>query len=327
MDAPLSWSRDRDFQVPEKPDQFENTCREAWLLGQPPLEDYLQFVEEMTTGGTPLRSKLVDEWRAAKEYYGELEKKEAGIADNVEIVDLDHAMRPLARDVAADNRFLRACDTLPTRIAMVELERLIVGQSHVNVDHTDRLAARLADTTTSEALFRFCLPLDRAEAPVQMRKMDSSKFMLWSASSDFRFQEAALLRPDQVARIEPLGPVGGIIGLMTGYGSNFLSVIESDGRLVLHNGHHRAYALVERGFTHAPAVIQTVTRMDELKLAAGRRVLADPAFYFKSARPPLLKDFFDPIICKVLQVPKFISVVEISFEVNEYRVKDFASGA
>jgi len=327
MDARLSWSREHCGTSADAAGDQHGKCRQAWLLGQPPLEDYLELAEELADGDAPgPRSQLVDEWRRANDYYGHLERIEAGMADAVDVRDLDPVMGALAREVAADGRFLRACDTLPTRFASVELARLVVGQSHVTLDHTDRLATTLQDVTSPEALFRFCLPLDRAEAPVQMRKMGDSKFILWSASSDFRFQEAVLLHPDQINRVEPYGPIGGVLALMAGYGSNFLSVIESDGRLILHNGHHRAYALLEAGFTHAPAVIQTVTRMDELKVAAGRRVLADPAFYLKAARPPLLKDFFDPNIRKVLSVPRSMTVVELAFEVNEYRVKDFVCG-
>jgi hypothetical protein len=114
---------------------------------------------------------------------------------------------------------------------------------------------------------------------------------------------------------------------MVGYGSNFLNVIQSDGRLLLHNGYHRAYALRELGVTHAPCIMQTATRRDELNLVASRSVLEDPAFYLKAARPPLLKDFFDPRLRKVLRVPKILRVVELSFEAKEFEIVDFSNAA
>jgi hypothetical protein len=207
---------------------------------------------------------------------------------------------------------------------MVELDRLVMSQIHVNLTHIERLRTRIDAAASPEALFRFCLPLDRAEAPVRMRKVGSNRFLFWSESSDFRFHEPALLKPDQIGGYSSFGPLGGVIGLTVGYGSNFLNVIESDGRMVLHNGYHRAYALRSLGITHAPAIVQTVTRRDELNLVASRAVLDDPAFYFKTARPPLLKDFFDPRIRKVLRVPKILRMIELSFEVNEVEVVDFA---
>ena len=68
--------------------------------------------------------------------------------------------------------------------------------------------------------------------------------------------------------------------------------------------------------------MQTVTRRDELTLTVPSRVADTPAFYFKSARPPLLKDFFDPRIRKVVPVRRVKHVIELSFEVKEYDVED-----
>jgi hypothetical protein len=158
-----------------------------------------------------------------------------------------------------------------------------------------------------------------------MRRVGPQRFVFWSESTDFRFQEPTLLRPDQVNGLEAFGPVAGVLGLVVGFGSNFLNVIESGGRLLIHNGHHRACALRDLGITHAPCIVQTVTRRDELKIVAARAVTEDPAFYFAAARPPLLKDFFDPKIRKVLRVKEICSMVEVSFEVNERRIQDFAS--
>lgn len=316
MDARQDWTADEAREAVQD---------EVWLLGQPPLQDYLDFVADMTIGGDALpRAALVDEWRRANDHYYDLEANEAGIADAVEVRDLDPALRPLAEAVMADARWRRAFDVLPTRFAMVELDRLVVSQPHANLNHVERLKGRLGRAPTPEALFRFCQPLDRPEPPVQMRRAGSRRFVFWSASSDFRFHEPALLAPGQVSGYDAYGSLGGIVGLMVGFGSNFLSAIQSDNRLLLHNGHHRAYALRELGITHAPCIVQTVTRRDELNLVASRHVAEAPAFYFKAARPPLLKDFFDPKIRKVLRTPRIVRMVELSFEVKEHEVTDFA---
>ena len=85
-----------------------------------------------------------------------------------------------------------------------------------------------------------------------------------------------------------------IVGLPVGFGSNFFTAIRHEDRVLLHNGYHRAYAMRALGITHAPCIIQTVTRRDELEVAAKEQVADNPGFYFGTARPPLLKDFFDP---------------------------------
>ena len=44
----------------------------------------------------------------------------------------------------------------------------------------------------------------------------------------------------------------------------------------------------------------------------------DPAFYFLAARPPLLKDFFDPKIAKTLAVRRMETSVEVEFKLRDY---------
>jgi hypothetical protein len=325
MDARLAWSDERS-QAQREPER--GVRPEVWLLGQPPLNRYLNYVRDTTVNGRDLaRSQIIEEWRQANDYYGELEVREAGVADDPEIRELDPVLAPLVRELMADNRWRRGFDTVPALVAMVELDRLIVSQLHVDLVHTETLQARLGSAPTPEALFRFCLPLDRAEAPVQVRRAGSQRFLFWSESSDFRFHDPVLLDPGQIDGHDPCGPLAGVVGLMVGYGSNFLNVVQSDGRLILSNGYHRAYALRALGVTHAPCILQTATRRDELDLIASRTVLEDPAFYLKAARPPLLKDFFDARIRKVLQVRKMLRVVELKFEVKEFEIIDFNEAA
>jgi hypothetical protein len=301
------------------------SSEEAWLLGQPPLQRYLDYMQDTAIGAQMSRSKLVDEWRTANDYWHELEQSEVGVADSVDIRDIDTSLKPCVDEVMASSRYTRGFNELPTRFAMVELEKLIVSQRHIDIHHTERLKARLAGDTSLEQLFWFCMPVRSTETSVDMRRLGSKRFLLWSKSSDFRFHEAALLAPGQISGYEPYGPVGAAIGVMLGYGSNLLNAIQSDNRLLLHNGHHRAYTLLEMGFTHAPCIIRTVTRRDELNLLASADAAADPSFFFRAARPPLLKDFFNPKFRKVVKVPQLMRLLEVNIEVKEHETRDFDS--
>ena len=299
---------------------------EAWLLGQPPLQKFLDYVGETAIGGDRVRqSLLVDQWRTANDIYYDLEKTEGGIAETIEIQELSGELAMLAEKVRADATFKNTYEVLPTRFAMVELDKLIVSQQHVNLSHARSARARLGAAPGPADVFAMCLPLGRPQAPVQIRQTGAKRFVLWSPSSDIRFHEAKMFGPESIAGYESFGPIGAVLGLVVGFGSNFLNVIESDKRLVLHNGHHRAYALRDLGLTHAPCLIQTVTRLDELNVVASRQVCEAPAFYFKSQRPPLLKDFFDARLNTVLRVPKLVRMIELNFEVKDFEVKDFAS--
>lgn len=289
----------------------------VWLLGQPHLSDYLEFVREHVVGGAAMSPRrLTDEWRAANDHYYELEKSEAGEADRCEVRPLPPEMRGLARKVRASAYFRETFDALPTRILMVELDRLMVSQSHVESSFTDSLQAGLAPGAEARDLFRFCLPLDRQAPPVEVRKLGPDRYLLTSPSSDFRVHPTALLRADQLKNHASFGPVSAALAVVVGFGSNFLSAVRSGKRLVLHNGYHRAYALRAAGFTHAPCIVTDVTRKDELRIAASETVAGDPEFYFAAKRPPLLRDFFDPKLRKVLPVTRIETAIEVELKVK-----------
>ena len=287
----------------------------VWLLGQPHLADYLEFVREKVVGGEAIDARrLADEWREANDYYHVLEENEAGIADTAECLPLPKAMRPLAKALARYPYYRDTYDTLPTAIRMVELSKLIASQSSVSPGFSGELRARLGPDPSLEDLFRFCLPTDRPRPNVKARKVASDRWLFTSDSTDFRLHRAQLLDPAGVAALATFGPASHVLALPVGFGSNFLSVVKSDSRLLLQNGYHRAYTLLAAGFTHAPAVVQTVTRKDELALAANEEVVANAAFYFLAARPPLLRDYLDPRIGKRHLVHRMQTTVEIEIK-------------
>jgi hypothetical protein len=303
-------------------DQADQTLHEEiWLLGQPLLRNYLDFVQESVVGGADMnRAALTDEWRMANDYYEKLAKTEAGIADDVECVELDSKLQHLAGKVMADTRYRHTFDSLPTRFGMVELDKLVIYQIHVTGSFIYTLNQRLQPDLDPISLFHFCLPLGKPDAPIHMQRVGSKRFVFRSDSTDFRFQESLLLRPDQIANYENYGSIAGVAGVAVGFGSNFLNVIQDDDsqRLLLHNGYHRACALRAAGITHAPCIIQTVTRRDELDISADSDVAKSPGYYFNAPRPPLLKDYFDPKIRKLLPIKKMIRMVEVNFEVKEF---------
>lgn len=292
---------------------------QLWLLGQPTLADFLDHVRRSVDGGEDMdRRALVDDWRAANDHYYDLEVSEAGLADEIECLDLPEELAPLAKELSDTVSFRRTFDRMPTTIAMVELEKIVVSQRGVTLPFVEAQRERIGPDPDPESLFRFCQPLERRDPPVSIRRLGGHRFVFASDSNDLRYLDATLLRPDQVTGYDSSGPIGSIVGIVVGYGSNFLTVIRSENRMVLHNGYHRACALLAAGVTHAPAVIQTVTRRDELEVAATEKVSDDPAFYFRAKRPPLLKDFFDPKIRTVLRTKRREKLIEVSFEINEY---------
>jgi hypothetical protein len=289
----------------------------VWLLGQPHLSDYLKFVETKVPGGREMDArKLTAQWRAANDLYYDIEQVEAGIADTISRRPLDAGLRPLARAVKASSWFRASFDNLPARIELVELDKLVISQTHVESSFTDALGGTLGVAPEPADLFRFCLPLDRPMPPVRIQRLSGDRFLFSSPSSDFRAHHPTLYRPEQLKGIESIGQAAAMVGLMIGFGSNFMSAIRSGSRLLLQNGYHRAYTLRSLGFSHAFCIVEEVTRKDELKLTADGDVAADPEYFFASKRPPLLKDFFDKRLTRKLRVLPMENHVEVEIMVR-----------
>jgi hypothetical protein len=296
---------------------------ELWLLGQPPLSRLLDFVEDTAIDPDKVdRAALATEWRAANDYYMELEKTEAGIANQGTHRELDPRLAALADEVAAHPHFRRTFNTLPTTFGMVELDSLIVYQRHVTRNFVDARMARIGAAPAAEALFRICMPLGEPEAPVQIQKVGSRRYIFRSKSTDFRFHEPTLLRGEQMTGYDSLGAIAGVVGLVVGFGSNFLNAVRVGNRVLLNNGYHRAVALRALGITHAPCIIQTASRVDELQISVRSRVADEPELYFESARPPLLRDFFDPRIRKLVPIRQRTRHIEVNFEIKDYLVTE-----
>jgi hypothetical protein len=293
---------------------------EVWLLGQPPLSRLLDFFDSAVVDSEKWnRAALIDEWRAANDLYMELEKTEAGAGNQGSHRELDPQLAALADEVSASPRFRRSFNKLPTSFGMVELDSLIVYQRHVTRNFVD---ARIGSAPDPEAVFRICMPLGVPEAPVQIQKVGSRRYLFRCKSTDFRFHEPALLRPEQLPGYDSFGAIAGVVGLVVGFGSNFLNAVRVGNRMLLNNGYHRAVALRAAGITHAPCIIQTASRVDELQISVRSRVADDPGFYFESARPPLLRDFFDPRIRKLLPIRERMRHIEVNFEIKDYLVSE-----
>jgi hypothetical protein len=290
----------------------------VFLIGRPPIGELLGFIRTMAVDGQSIDlGELTAEWRAANDHVLKLEKEEAGVADNPQVTAIGESLRPLAAAVMADPVCNRAYRFVPTDVAVIDLNRVVVFQKFINLSYVDELKHRLGSTPSPEAVFSFALPLQPEQPQFHMMQSAQNMYTLVSTSTDFRFLEAKVLQPQDVKSLDSTGRPVVILGLAMGYGSNFLNVLDVENRLVLANGSHRAYALRDLGITEIPCLIQRVTRRDELELVAAGDFASNPDRYLKSTRPPMLRDYFDPVLRKIVPVYRKNRVVRIQFGVEQ----------
>ena len=293
----------------------------VFLLGRPPIGELLGFIRTMGLDGQNVdQGALAQEWRFANDHLRLVEQTEAGIADNPPQLPLPAALEPLVQRVLAEPMFQQAYRFVPTRFALVELDRLVVFQKFINLGFVAALEASLPSPPSDEEVARVAFGLDRVAPQVQFMQNAPNVYSAISPSNDFRFLEAKVVAPAEVPTVSSSGRPFAYIVLALGFGSNYLNALQVDGRLVLNNGSHRAYALRDLGLAHAPCIVQEVTRREELDLVASGDVQQNPDRYLKVPRPPLLKDYFDAKLRKVVPVPRKNRLVRVQFGYEQSEV-------
>ena len=285
----------------------------VFLVGRPPLSEYLGYIATHALEGQRLdRRALMDQWRLANDHIQELEQSEAGIADGVATESLTGPTAARAASLLAEPSVANAYSVVPSEIGMVELDRLVVFQKHINLAYVGELARLLPEGATGEQVFDFALPSDgRYDPPVQAGPIGQNAIGVTSPSMDLRALDVRLIDPRSIVGLGVPGRPAAIVALVVGYGSNLLSAIRVEGRLVLHNGSHRAYALRAAGHTHAPCLVQNVSRREELELVSPE-VEQRPGLYLDEPRPPLLKDYFNDRLRLTVHVPRSRKQIQVA---------------
>ena len=103
------------------------------FIGRPPIKHVLRFARSQAID-PPEEGALVDAWNAAHRILRRIEHDEAGAADNPPIKKLGAGYEPLLRELLKDPLIRHNFNTVPTEIALVELDRLVVYQKHIDLN-------------------------------------------------------------------------------------------------------------------------------------------------------------------------------------------------
>jgi len=292
----------------------------VFLAGRPPIAEFIGFVRKSAdgaqkAGAEPLDFTLAQEWRRANDHLRTLEATEAGWADSPRIDPLPPELQPYADQLNANPVFRQTHGMVPTEIALVELDRLVVFQKHINLTQVARIRQELGPHPAPEAVARIALGLARHSPPVHLIQTNDV-FTFTCDSRDFRFLEPKILPPE-----EQPGAFRGVparcIALAVGFSPNCFSAVQAEQRLILYNGSHRAYALRELGVTHVPCVILKTTRPEEIELVGHKEITQRSELYLKNPRPPVLKDYFDERLRRIVQVARSRRLIRIQLRIDQ----------
>jgi hypothetical protein len=308
-----------DFEPAPPPAAAPNADEYLYLTGRPRLRDMLHFARSHAPA-PPDESALATTWQAAHERVRQLETEEAGLADAPPMAKLGAEYQPLLEELFQDPLVRNGFNTVPTDVALVELDRLVVYQKHIDLTYVRQLARRLEPALSDAQVFRTCLLHDHDEPPVKWARVHNDTFVFMSPSNDLRFLGAVPLQESQIKDYPARGKFVGVVGLAVGLGSNFLNAVYAENRLILNNGSHRAYTLRQLGVTHVPCIIQHCASRDEVDAVAATEVRKNPDAFLKHPRPSMLKDYFDPEIHTILPAFRRVRQITLKFEIEENAV-------
>ncbi len=279
---------------------------EEWcLMGPRHLDEMLRLVESFgVTGPGTDRHSVSSRWRQAYQEYERLAVSEAGAADRPQVKPLPKAMAAHVQRLIELPGVQRTFSTVPVAFGMVELEKLMVSQYSMTKAVVDHVRQAPATLRSAKRFAELCLPLAPIAANFKVAGRGKREFTFVADTHDMRFLGAKLLHPAQITDLDIRGQPQSVLALALGYSTNALNVVRFNDRLVLNNGHHRAFALRAMGVTHAPCLIQVCASSSDLQQVAMEEVVNEADLYFDAPRPPLLRDFANPALMQSYQAPR-----------------------
>ena len=286
-------------------------------MGPRHLSEHLRFLEDHARDReVPDLGAAAAFWRSAMDHYALLQQSEAGIADAVEVRPLPSSMQPHVNRLIGSPAMRDSFATVPVAFGMVDLDRLIISQYSLTHSIVDELRTAAPPKPSGEALASLCLPLDAERPACRTLIRDPREFVFASAAHDLRLLSAQLIDPRSVAGLRCDGHPAAVIAVSVGFSINLLNVVRFGNRLVLNNGHHRAYALRAMGLTRLPCVIQVCGSREELREAASPEIVDNDDLYFDSPRPPMLRDFDNPELARRVDTQAMQRIVRLRFDVD-----------
>lgn len=287
------------------------------LAGRPSLIDFVRTIKTSAVGASDLdEMELTREWRTAHALVKELQSNDASSADMHDLEGLPSTVSQDAETILERPEFQHKYGLVPYTWALVELDRLIVWQSYVDLPYVALLRERLGYRPSLRELVRFAAGESNDKPPVCVTGYGGNDYVITSPSSDLRVLSISQLDPKSFQDYNTGGRPAAMFGVYVGYSMNTLSAVHMSGRTILMNGTHRAYALRAHGLTHVPCMIRRPLSTEDLDLVGPGNADARFSTSFTAKRPPLLKDFFDPRLVKSYPAVRKTHQIEVKIRVE-----------
>lgn len=222
--------------------------------------------------------------------------------------------------------------TTPHAIKLVEIDKLIALQNHINLNRVRKIAEHLSSDSSTEELLDLCFDFDRPSVPISYGMTANNTYVFTSEDEDVRIAQPTirmLPRYDTSGDTANLGKLPSLLIQATA-GDPFIyalkthvaqqiapGVVLKRYQFTLQNGFHRAYAMRERGFRHMPCLVVDPISSNETALL-GANWPPERLAQITTQRPPLMKDFFNQDLTEAIKVPRRKIVWKISWGIEKF---------
>jgi hypothetical protein len=183
-----------------------------------------------------------------------------------------------------------ALHALDWDLGIVDLGDLLSYQWNV-ADQDALEKVESVDLEDPDALFSFCLPEPDNQMNVAGRiDQDRMGIVLSSRNPNLRIGAPKITDLDLPHALGESRKMQRFVGFSIYFGSPFIKVAEYNGRWLLCDGYHRAYALLKRSIRKIPCVFIRARNLEETGAARPAFV---PREMLYGDRPPFVADFLD----------------------------------
>jgi hypothetical protein len=295
---------------------------ELCLLAPRQLGNLLDYLRAWALDGqAPPRERLAEAFGKAAKRWQALDTQEAGAADKPTVLPLTRAMQAHVDRLIDTPSVQRVFDTVPVAFGMVDLRQLVVSQCTMSWAPIAQMLELPSTRFKGVALARLCLPLEPGAASLSMVRRGDREFIFQGPGHDLRLLGVHPMLQGPWPEVGLTGHPQALLAVAMGASTNLLNVVRYKDRLILNNGHHRAFALFKAGVTHAPCLIQVCANSDDLDEAANGEINRNSDLYFDSPRPPMLKDFDSRALTMRIRAPRMQRQLRVKIEVERYSVR------
>ena len=249
--------------------------------------------------------EITASWERAQEKATALAKSEAGLADEIEVSEIDSELSDKLDYLREQPVFRNTFKNCSTEFKMVEIDKLIAYSFAIRLRFVDFMKQKYPPNPSVAELVDICLPLTVSQTEVTRKTIDPLNYLYSSDSMDLRIIDVISkpVRELDLSNIAEGSPMKALIVLL-GFGFPMVLVASAGKRLVLDNGYHRLYALRSLGVKRVPAVVTDSLRYAEKAMSVD--------YLARAPRPPLFKDFFDPDLAIEVAKPRLRRSIKIS---------------